>query len=294
MKKILVGYIIDGKHSGIDKYLLNFLDIVHNKDIQIDFLTTKKEKDIAECLKKYNSKLIEVPRLVHPIRKYKALKKIYKEGNYDIAYLNISESFNCISAIAAKRSGVKKVVIHSHSSGSSKSSKLKRNIFTFLNYIFRVILYRFGDLFLACSKEAGEWLYPKQILKSDKFKIIYNMIDFEKFRYNNEIREKMRKELEIEEKFVIGHIGNFVYQKNHKFIIKIFEELSKENNKYHLLLIGEGDEFDQIKDLVKTLGLENKITFTGVVNNANHYLQAMDLFILPSNFEGLPISRDRS
>lgn len=154
MKKILVGYVIDGKHSGIDKYLLNFLENVHNENIKIDFLTTKKDEEIEETLKKYNSELIEVPRLVHPIKKYKALKKVYKTGNYDIAYLNISEAFNCISAIAAKRSKVKKVVIHSHSSGTSKQNIIKRNIFKTLNYIFRGILYHYGDLFLACSKEA--------------------------------------------------------------------------------------------------------------------------------------------
>lgn len=294
MKKILVGYIIDGKHSGIDKYLLNFLENVHNEDIQIDFLTTKKEKDVEELLKNYNSKLIEVPRLVHPIKKYRALKKIYKTEKYDIAYLNISESFNCISAIAAKHSKVEKVVIHSHSSGSSKKSKIKRNIFKFLNYIFRGILYHYGDLFLACSKEAGEWIYPKKILKSDRFKIIYNTVDFEKFKFNPEVRERIRKEEKLEGKVVIGHIGNFAYQKNHKFIIELFSNLSKDTDKYHLLLIGIGEDFEEIKNLVKNLNIENKVTFVGLVNNVYEYLQAMDIFILPSKFEGLPIARHRS
>lgn len=231
---------------------------------------------------------------MHPIKKYKALKEVYKTGNYDIAYLNISESFNCISAIAAKHSKVEKVVIHSHSSGSSKQSNIKRNIFTFLNYIFRGILYHYGDLFLACSKEAGEWLYPNKILKSDKFKIIYNTVDFEKFKFNPEVREKIRKENNFEGKTVIGHIGNFAYQKNHKFIIEMFSNLSKGTDKYHLLLIGTGEDFKEIKNLVKTLGLENKVTFAGVVENVYEYMQAMDIFILPSKFEGLPIARNRS
>lgn len=289
MKKILVGYIINGTHSGIDKYLLNFLEQIYNENIQVDFLTNKIVDTAQERVKKYNSKLIEIPRLIHPIKQYKEIKRICKEGNYDIGYFNISEAYNCIATIAAKKSGVKKVVIHSHLAGTAKQNKVKIWISKVLNSIFKKILYHYGDLFLACSKKAGLWLYPKKIVESDQFHIMYNTVDAEKFKYDEEIRGKIRKENNLEDKVVVGHIGNFIYAKNHKFIINMFSELSKEDNKYHLLLIGTGDLLQEIKDRVKEFKIEDRVTFTGVVNNVNEWMQAMDVFILPSLVEGLPI-----
>ena len=150
MKKIIVGYLTNGIHNGIDKHLLNFLESVfdYNEDIQIDFLTNKTEESAESKIKKYNSKLIEIPRLVHPIKQYNALKRIYINGNYDVAYLNISEAFNCISSIAAKHAKIKKIVIHSHSAGTAKKTKFKRFVFSCINWVFKYILYRYGDLYL--------------------------------------------------------------------------------------------------------------------------------------------------
>jgi len=170
MKRIIVGYLTNGTHNGIDKYLLTFLEHIHNEEVQVDFLTTKIEEKAKEKTDKYNSKLIEIPRLSHPIKQYKALKKIYKDGKYDIAYINISESFNCISSIAAKHANIKKVIIHSHSSGSSVASFFKRKFSETLNKIFKQILYKYGDFYLACSKKAGLWLFPKRLLNQTNLK----------------------------------------------------------------------------------------------------------------------------
>lgn len=290
MKKILIGYIMDGKHSGIDKYLINFIKTIYKKNITIDILTNKIDKDLQEKIKLYNAKLIEIPRLKHPIKQYKKMKQIIKKNKYDIAYFNISETFNCIGIYAAKKCKVEKIVIHSHASGSDEHNKVKRKLKEFLNSFFKYITYRFGTMYLACSNKAGMWLYPKKIMKLPNYKIIYNAIDFEKFRFKQDVREEQRKKLGINDELVLGHIGNFCYQKNQDFLIEIAKELRNKDFDFKMLLIGIGDDFERVKQKITLYNLKNHVELLGLRSDVNLLLQAMDIFLLPSNFEGLPIS----
>ena len=119
--------------------------------------------------------------------------------------------------------------------------------------------------------------------------IINNAIDIEKFIFNQNIREKIRKQLNVEDKFVIGHIGRFSYQKNHEFLVDMFKNISNENSEAVLLLIGEGNLKEKIVQKVKENNLEEKVIFLGTVKNINEIMQAMDVFVLPSYYEGLPV-----
>ena len=166
MKKLLVGFIMDGKSGGIDKYLLNFLTKVSNEEVRIDFLTNEIDVELQTELKKFHSNLYAIANLKHPVSQYRQVCRIMKEGQYDAVYLNISTAIDCIAAIAAKHSGVERRMIHSHSSGNDCESALKRNLFNGIHKFCRLFLYRYGTEFYGCSVKAGEWLFPKKIVNS--------------------------------------------------------------------------------------------------------------------------------
>ena len=155
---------MDGKSGGIDKYLLNFLTKVSNEEVRIDFLTNEIDVELQKELKKFHSNLYAIANLKHPVSQYRQVCRIIKEGQYDAVYLNISTAIDCIAAIAAKHSGVKRRMIHSHSSGNDCESALKRNLFNGIHKFCRLFLYRYGTEFYGCSVKAGEWLFPKKIV----------------------------------------------------------------------------------------------------------------------------------
>lgn len=132
-------------------------------------------------------------------------------------------------------------------------------------------------------------MYPKKIVDSENFHVIYNAVDRKKFVWRPEIREEVRQELKLRpEQFVVGHAGNFCYQKNHEFLIRIFKEIHRKDPNSVLLLAGHGVRMEQIRKLVKKEGLEDCVRFLGWRTDADRLFQAMDVFLLPSNFEGLP------
>ena len=147
-----------------------------------------------------------------------------------------------------------------------------------------------ADFFMGCSQDANEWLFGKKIANSEKCFVLPNAIEVEKYKYNEEIARKIKAEFNIKnDEIVVGHIGRFSYMKNHKFLIEIFEKLCKTEN-CKLLLVGDGELKNDIQNIVKNKHLENKVIFTGVRSDVNEILQAMDIFVMPSIFEGLPVT----
>lgn len=142
---------------------------------------------------------------------------------------------------------------------------------------------------MPCSDTASPWFFRQKIIHSDKYKVIPNAIDVDQYKRNDEIRAVMRKKYKLEDKIVVGHVGRFHFQKNHSFLIDVFEHLAKQNEKYRLILIGQGMLENDIKKLVEQKGLEQKVIFCGVQSDISKFYQMMDCFVLPSLFEGLGI-----
>ena len=154
--------------------------------------------------------------------------------------------------------------------------------------MLRPFLKEIGTQFVACSDVAAKWMFP--LIDNRKIKIIKNGIDVDKFKYDEVKRSKVRKELNFSDNdIVIGHVGRFCYQKNHPFLVKVFKEVIKENSNYRLLMVGIGPNEGKIKKLIKELKLEEYCIFYGASSNVSKLYQAMDIFLLPSKFEGLPI-----
>lgn len=289
MKKVLIGFFMDGRAGGIDKYLLNFLETVSEKNVQLDFLTNEIDEELKSRLHEYHSRLFEIANLKHPFKQYTQMRRILHKGKYDAVYFNISTAIDCISVIAAKHEKVPKRMVHSHASGNDCESTVKRKMFDLIHGVCRLFLWKNATHFYGCSEKAGKWLFPKKVVESQKFEVVYNAVDREKFHFDEKTRKEVRLELGIEKKFVIGHVGNFCYQKNHEFLIDIFEKVLKRNPDAELLLVGRGIRFEDIKERVEEKGIGHAVQFLGWRQDVDRIFQAMDLFLLPSNFEGLPI-----
>lgn len=287
--KVLTGFIMNGKAGGTDKYLLNFLEQVHNEFVQVDFLTNHIDIDLKQKLEQYGSHLYEVANLKKPKLQYQQIYNIIQNNKYDVTYFNLSTAISRIGPQAAFDCNVPIRAIHSHSTGNDCSNIYKRKLLDFLHNKYKKQLYKTANRFYACSKKAGLWMFPESIVGSDKFKVIHNAVDTKKFAYNINTRQQMRKMLGLEDNFVIGHVGNFCYPKNYPFILDVVEAVSKRNSKVRLLLAGTGPDFDYVQTLVKEKKLQDKVIFLGQRSDIDDIMQAMDVFLFPSHFEGLGI-----
>lgn len=181
---VLVGYVIDGKSNGIDKYLLHVLDVMKQEDISFDFLTNHKTPELEAIFGAYHAGVIEMPSLKHPVGQYRFVNQLIQKEKYDVAYFNISEAFNAIGALAAHHAGVKKVIVHAHSSRVDSAITSVRLARTGIHKVFRPILAKAATDYCACSDYAGKWMFPEKIRRSCHYHVIHNAIDVSKFRYN--------------------------------------------------------------------------------------------------------------
>lgn len=206
----------------------------------------------------------------------KAFIALFRKEKYDALYIHGSSAIMSIELMIAKLCGCKVRVVHSHNTtcDHKKADKLLRPVFYWL----------YTDA-IACGEKAGKWLYSGR-----PFMLHKNGRDVNKYRYNEETRFSTRANLESwEHELLVGHVGNFNKQKNQKFALAIFKELLKKNNNAKLYLMGEGALLEETKELAAEMGLQDKVIFTGSISNVHEMLQAMDVMILPSLHEGLPL-----
>lgn len=272
--------------AGIETLLVNVLKNVDKNKFKIDFLVVENRKYFyTDEVLQLGSKIYTYPfkKVYKFLIPFFFLKEIFVllKNKYDVVHCHFYFSSGIILFLAWL-CGVKTRIVHSHNSREMFAPEMFKKIFT---KTMQKIIDVFATEKIACSRKAGVALYGK----NSKFRIINNGIDTNKFKYDTEIRNKKREELGIKNNFVIGHIGRFDEQKNHTFLIDIFNEITKYKENAKLLLIGEGPLEDKIKEKVKALQIEEKVNFLGVRNDANELYQAMDVFLLPSLFEGLPI-----
>lgn len=267
--------------GGLENFIMNIYRKINKEEVQFDFLVHYKEKkffdDEIEQLggKIYRFSLRDDNNIIKYIIE---LNKFYKEHpEYKIIHCHMS-SIGFINFLIAKKNGIKVRIAHSHNTNTEKNIKgiIKSIMIKPLKYIST-------DNF-ACSIPAGKYLF-----KNKPFKIIHNAINIDLYKYNEKIRNEERKKMNLENKLVVGHVGRFELQKNHKYIIDVFKEVLKEKNNATLLLAGNGSLLDEIKQYAKEKGVFNNVKFLGVVKDTYKLYQVMDCFILPSFFEGLPV-----
>ena len=274
------------KVGGIQNCLLNFCKNIDHNLIKFDFVNMTEHKlYYEEDIKLLGSTIYDIPNeQTHPIKCYKQLKKLIIDNKYDIVHIN-KNSLACMVAIkAVKDSRVKVKIIHSHSTKSNGG-----RIANLLHKFNKQFISKYCDYYFACSNEAANWMFTDKILKSDKFYFINNAIDLSKFKYDKNKRMEIRKKLGLSENVVIGHVGRFVEVKNHKFLIDLLKRLLETNSNYKLMLVGDGELYDEIVSYSKEQGIYENVCFLGNRRDTFDLYQAMDIFVLPSLHEGLPI-----
>lgn len=277
----IVGKMIGG---GVESFLMNYYRNIDKEKIQFDFIIDADSTVVPrEEIEKLGGRIIEIPPYQKIYSYIKELKKVLEENNYKIvhSHLNALSVFPLYCAYSVK---IPIRIAHSHSTTNKK--EWKKNI---IKNLLRPFSKLFATEYFACSEHAAKWLFGKKSVINKNVIIIHNAIDVEKFKYNDENRNKIRKEYGLENKFVIGHVGRFTMQKNHEFLIDVFSEVFKENKESVLLLIGDGPLEDKIRKKVNELGIEKNVLFLGVKENVNEFMQAMDCFVFPSLYEGLGI-----
>jgi glycosyltransferase involved in cell wall biosynthesis len=269
--------------AGIEAFIMNMYRNVDRSKVQFDFLVHYTERQFYDDeIEQLGGKIYRLSiREDNNFKKYLSDLKYFfaQHPEYKIIHGHM-ESFGGFYFKEAKSAGIPVRIAHSHIAQSNKG--LKGFVKKVMNRSFKTYA---TDLF-ACSQVAGTFLFGSNA----EFTVFNNAVDIGKFRFNQSVREEVRKELNLTDEFIIGHVGRFNTQKNHTFLIDIFKAIHVRNSEAVLLLIGEGDLENEIKRKVQELGLESNVKFLGVRRDVNRLFQAMDVFILPSLFEGLPVA----
>lgn len=269
--------------GGAESMVMSHLHFIDKEKFQIDFINhTQEHCDFDDEIKMMGGKLYHLPRFkIYNIVQYRnAWKTFFEEHpDYDVIHIHYFTLAPIIIPIA-KKYGIKIRITHSHNTKRS-------NIFKgFLLNMFHKRMVEDSTLLLACGEEAGE-----NIFHTTNFKVFNNAIDTNRFQFSEDERIKIREELGISQyDILIGHVGSFrSTQKNHARIVKVFKEIQEKDNRYKLVLVGNGALLPQIKKEVSNLGISNSVIFTGVRSDIPNLMSAFDCFLFPSLFEGLGI-----
>lgn len=267
--------------AGLETMLMNYYRHIDRNKIQFDFLThrpTRSEYD--DEIEDLGGKVYYAPRLYpqnYPAY-FRYMKSFFLEHpEYRIIHSHI-DAMSYLPLMAAKKAGVPIRIAHSHNTSIDKDFKY------LMKEAFRWQLPYVATDYLACGTEAGKFLFGHR-----DFQIIPNAIDTSGFRFSIETRDAIRRSLGIENAFVIGCVGRLTAQKNTLFLINVFYEISKADTNSVLLVIGGGNEENELKALTKKLGISERVLFLGIRSDVNALYQAMDVFVMPSLFEGLPV-----
>lgn len=217
------------------------------------------------------------------------VEDILKNGRYDAIHINADSAYLAAGYIvAAKRAGTKRIVVHSHCSQIDETNKMKRFVKITLHKILRPYVLRNAKYYLSCSREAGLWMFGEKGLGSAKYHEIYTSERIEEFEYNADEREKFRQEFGIGNSIVIGNIGRFSYQKNHEFLIEVFDSFIKRHQDSFLVLVGLGPLKERMMEFVKEKGIAERVIFLQDRDDIRAIYSAMDVFVMTSRFEGMP------
>lgn len=278
--------------GGAESRIMDLYRHMDRSVVQFDFVVHSKEDGyFNEEIRKLGGRIFRVPRFrvlnyFSYCRAWKQLLQEHRDAEGKSEFHMIQGHMTSTAAIylpIARKCGIETTIAHARSAGVDKGLK------GILTRFFRRNLSKKADYLFTCSEIAGISVFGKKAVEQGRTRFLPNAIDCQKFAPDPLIREKIRRELGIENCYVIGHVGRFHYAKNHEYLLRVFAELVKRKTRdYVLLLLGEGSGMEDIRVLSRELGIEDKVYFLGNKSNVNDYYQAMDYFVYPSRFEGMP------
>lgn len=270
--------------GGLETMLMNYYRHMDRSQIQFDFLVHRTERaDYDDEIELLGGKIYRLPRLNPLSPSYlKALDTFFDEhSEYQIIHVHQ----DCMSSVilkAAKRHHIPVRIAHSHSSNQDRDWKYPIKLF------YRTQISKYATALFACGQQAGQWMFC-----GAPFHVLNNAIHVRDYSYSPFARTRMRAQLSISDNaFVIGHVGRFSPPKNHSGLVDIFAEIHRRDKDALLLLVGDdkSELGDKIHNKVQDLGLSQNVIFTGMRNDVDALLQAMDVFVFPSKYEGLPVT----
>lgn len=289
METIRILYVNGGpmNRGGIESYMMNYYRNFNRSKIQIDFVAIGLERAAYDDeIESLGGRMYYIPKKSKDYLGYKkGLREIFRTGKYKIVHTHM-DAMGMTVLKEAKKCNIPIRIAHSHNTQHLTNNPIKLKI----NEYARNNINKYATHMFACSELAGRWLFGDEAFESRKVEIVKNAIDIEKFIFNEEKRNSIRKELAIlNDEIVIGHVGRFDYQKNHMFILKFFSKLLKDNKKLKLILIGNGHLKEEVIKQINTLKIEKYVKIIDACDNVNEMYNAFDIFVLPSHFEGLGI-----
>ncbi|HIU70978.1 MAG TPA: glycosyltransferase [Candidatus Enterosoma merdigallinarum] len=283
MKPVIAQILTKGVNGGVEAVVLNYCRHLSDSFHFIFLIENESEIVNSKVINSIGGELVIVPPYKHLLEYTKFLKSFFlSRKDIQVVHSNLS-TMSFLPLRTAKKCHIPIRISEAHST-DSKAEKLR----SVLKHIFRHLTNRYLTDKFACSILAGEFQYGHSEVNNNNVFILPNAIEISRFRFSIDQRLKTRHKLGLSESdFVIGHIGRFVSQKNHAFLINIMKQLN--NKQIKLLLLGEGEKENEIRELVNQLGLQSQVIFAGTTSHPEDYYSAFDLFCLPSLYEGLPV-----
>lgn len=271
--------------GGAESMIMNIYRNIDRNKIQFDFVVhTNDICAFDDEIKKLGGNIYRVSqyKLINHVTYIEEFENLFKKNEFTIIHSHIRSTASLILKVAKEHNII--TISHSHSTSNGYGIK------AIIKNIMQKNIVKYADYLFAASQKAGAWLFGSEIILNKNIYIIKNAIENQKFTYNSKIRNSKRLELGVANELVIGHIGNFKEVKNHSFLIKIFKKFNEKNPTSKLLLVGDGELKEEILKLVTESNLLDKVIILGSRSDVNELLQAIDIIVFPSLYEGLPVT----
>ena len=285
-KKRLLCIIGNMNAGGAETFLMKMYRSIDHSNYQMDFcINTNNECFYEDEIKTLGGKIYRISAKSQSIKLFKnGLSDCIKSGNYKYVLRITSSAMGFMDLKIAKKAGAKICSARSSNSNDGKSIKAKAA------HVLGKLLYRkYADVKIAPSDLAAKYTFGKKAYRRGEVHILHNALDLNVYSFDEQTRNNIRKEFSISDNVkIIGHVGRFSKQKNHSFLLDVFNEIHKQNHETILMLVGKGELEDKIKEKIKALNLDDSVIFTGVRSDIPALLSAMDVFVFPSFYEGMP------
>ena len=277
-KPIRILHIVGAMYpGGMENFIMNLYRNIDRSQFQFDFIVhQKKENDYTDEIEQMGGRVYLLPRLTRkPFSNLHEIRKLVRENHYPMVIRHTANALVAPQLLAAKRAGAV-TVCHSHNETDPQIR---------LHRVGQKLMRHAADIRLACSEQAGRWMYGDQ-----SFEVIHNAIDIPAFSYSEEKAAPIRREFHLEGKHVYGNIANFIASKNHMYLLKIYREIVNRDPDAVCFCLGEGDLRPGIEEEIRNLHLEGRVILTGIRSDVPDFMSCLDVLVFPSRFEGLPLT----
>lgn len=290
MTRLLAGFVWDGTCGGIDAYLVAFARLAASEGVRVDFLTNEYAPGFAAKLEEMGHRLYEIATLHDRRSQRSTIEALNQKNDYDAAYFNVSTALMLPVVQAAHRAGIARVVVHAHAAGNDQASPLRRAVFDAGNALFRPALRRAASLMVACSSDAGRWLFGNKALSEGRVHVVPNPVDTRSCAFDPAVRERMRERLDVKDRYVVGSVTAMKAIKNPLFMVEAFARFRDACENAVLVVAGDGELADEVRRHAELTLPAGSWRLLGKREDVPALLQAFDCFMLTSLKEGLSIA----